>query len=200
MRAILGKKLAMTRIFDEQGQMIPITLIEVKANTVSYFKESEQGNQAQLAAGEKRRLNKSEKGQFEKLKIKPAKIFSVKTSKSYQVGDELGVDLFQEGELINVSGVSKGKGFAGTVKRHNFHLGPKTHGSNNYRQPGSIGSMYPQRVIKGRRMPGHLGAKNTTTKNLKVIKIDPEKSIIMVCGAVPGARNSWVKLWSENEV
>lgn len=199
MRAILGKKLGMTRIFDEAGKEFPITLIEARPNTVTRVKANEKENRIQIAAGQKKRLNKAEIGQFESLKLKPEKIFELETTINHQIGDQIKVDLFHEGEKINVSGVSKGKGFAGTVKRHGFKLGPKTHGSNNYRQPGSIGSMFPQRVIKGRRMAGHLGSQKVTTKNLEIVKIEPEKSLIMVSGAVPGARNSWVKLWSNHE-
>ncbi len=199
MRAILGKKLGMTRIFDKQGREIPITLVEAKTNTVTRVTAGERENRIQIAAGQKKRLNKSEKGQFESLKLRPEKIFEVETIANHQVGTQIKVDLFAEGEKINVSGVSKGKGFAGTVKRHGFTLGPKTHGSNNYRQPGSIGSMFPQRVIKGRRMAGHLGNQKKTIKKLEIIKIDPEKSLIFIKGAVPGAKNSWVKLWSQNE-
>ena len=201
MRAIYGQKLMMTRIFDKQGREVPITLIMVKDNFVSQVKTSPKEDYIaiQLAAGEKKRLNRAEKGQFDKLKIKPVKIFEIETKKKYQVGDRLTADIFQEGEKINVTSVSKGKGFAGTIKRHGFHLGPKTHGGDSYRRPGSIGSMFPQRVVKGRKMAGHLGAQQVTTKNLKITKIFPDKSLILVRGSVPGGRNSWVKLWSENE-
>ncbi len=197
MRAILGKKLGMTRIFDADGREIPVTLIEAQPNTVTRAKENE--DRIQIAAGTKKRLNKPENGQFESLKIRPQKLYEVETAADFQVGDQIKVDVFKEGEKIQATATSKGKGFAGTVKRHNFKLGPKTHGSNNYRQPGSIGSMYPQRVIKGRRMAGHLGSERVTTKNLKIVKIEPEKSLIFIRGAVPGAKNAWVKLWSQNE-
>ena len=201
MRAIYGQKLMMTRIFDKQGREVPITLIMVKDNFVSQVKMSpkEDFMAIQLAAGEKKRLNQAEKGQFDKLKIKPVKIFEIETKKKYQVGDRLTADIFQEGEKINITSVSKGKGFAGTIKRHGFHLGPKTHGEDSYRRPGSIGSMFPQRVVKGRKMAGHLGAQQVTTKNLEITKIFPDKSLILVRGSVPGGRNSWVKLWSQNE-
>ena len=201
MRAIYGQKLMMTRIFDKQGREVPITLIMVKDNFVSQVKTSPKEDYIaiQLAAGEKKRLNRAEKGQFDKLKIKPVKIFEIETKKKYQVGDRLTADIFQEGEKINVTSVSKGKGFAGTIKRHGFHLGPKTHGGDSYRRPGSIGSMFPQRVVKGRKMAGHLGAQQVTTKNLEITKIFPDKSLILIRGSVPGGRNSWVKLWSENE-
>jgi len=201
MRAIYGQKLMMTRIFDKQGREVPITLIMVKDNFVSQVKTSPKEDYIviQLAAGEKKRLNRAEKGQFDKLKIKPVKIFEIETKKKYQVGDRLTADIFQEGEKINVTSVSKGKGFAGTIKRHGFHLGPKTHGGDSYRRPGSIGSMFPQRVVKGRKMAGHLGAQQVTTKNLEITKIFPDKALILVRGSVSGGRNSWVKLWSENE-
>jgi len=199
MRAILGKKLGMTRIFDEAGREIPITLIEAKPNTIVRVRTDAEVKRMQIAAGQKKRLNKAERGQFERLKLKPEKVFEIASSADHQLGEQIKVDWFREGEKINVSAVSKGKGFAGTVKRHGFKLGPKTHGSNNYRQPGSIGSMFPQRVVKGRRMAGHLGSQMVTVKNLKIVKIEPEKSLIMVGGAVPGSRNSWVKLWSNHE-
>lgn len=189
----------MTRIFDAEGREIPVTLVEAKPNTITRVSGGEKENRIQIAAGQKKRLNKAETGQFSSLNLKPVKLFEIKTGKSFSVGDQIKVDEFKEGEKIEVTATSKGKGFAGTVKRHNFKLGPKTHGSNNYRQPGSIGSMYPQRVIKGRRMAGHLGAKQVTSKNLKIFKIEPEKSLIYICGAIPGPTNSWVKIWSNNE-
>lgn len=107
--------------------------------------------------------------------------------------------VFKENEKVSVTGTSKGKGFAGTVKRHHFHLGPKTHGSHNYRQPGSIGATYPERVIKGRRMAGHLGHKRTTIKNLIILKIDQENREILLKGAVPGPRNADILIWSRHE-
>lgn len=113
--------------------------------------------------------------------------------------EKAGINQFKTDEIISVTGISKGKGFAGTVKRHNFHLGPKTHGSDNYRRPGSIGATYPERVIKGRRMAGRLGGNRVTVKNLKILKIDEGKKEILISGAIPGPKNTTISIWSRNE-
>lgn len=200
MRAIYGKKKLMTRIFDENGKVIPVTIIEVGENVVSKLVQKKDGeNVVQIAAGTKKRLNKAETGQLKNLKIKPSKLYEIRTSQQYKVGDKISLDGFKEKEEVNVTAISKGKGFAGTVKRHHFHTGPKTHGSNNYRQPGSIGDTGPQRVVKGRRMAGHLGAKRATIKNLEIIKIELEKKYLYLRGAVPGANESGILIWSNHE-
>lgn len=201
MKAILGKKLMMTRIFDEKGTEIPVTLISFEKNIVSQVKTSEKdGYQAvQIATAEKKKMNKPAVGHLSKIKAKLGRLYEIKTAKELKVGDEINLDWFKEGEIINVTGISKGKGFAGTVKRHNFHLGPKTHGSHNYRQPGSIGSTDAQRVMKGKRMAGHMGAQKTTVKNLKIIKIDLEKKRVLLRGAVPGASKSQILIWGSDE-
>lgn len=195
MRAIYGKKIGMTRIFTEDGIQVPVTIIEAKENTVSRILEGK----IQIAAGAKKRLNKPEKGNFEKLNIKPHKVFEIKTEEEKKVGDKITVEAFKEGEMVNITGISKGKGFAGTVKRHNFNTGPRTHGSNNYRQPGSIGDTGPQRVVKGKRMGGHMGARQVTISRLEIFKIMPEKDVLMIKGPVPGNNNSWNMIWSRNE-
>lgn len=201
MKAIYGKKIGMTRIFDKAGAAVAVTLVEVKDNVVTDLKNQEKhGYKAvQIGAFSKKRLNKPEAGRFDKLNIKPNKVFEVISDKEYQIGDKITLEQFHEGENINVTGISKGKGFSGTVKRHGFHTGPKTHGSNNYRQPGSIGSTDAQRVFKGKRMAGHQGAVKITVKKLPIVKIDLEKKIMILSGAVPGANNSPVMMWSENE-
>lgn len=201
MRAIMGKKKLMTRIFDLEGRQIPVTVIEVEENTITQLKTKDQdGYEAvQVAAGIKKRLNKPEKGHLGDLAINPGKLFEISNSQQYQVGDKIELETFSQGEKINVTGISKGKGFAGTTKRHGFHLGPKTHGSDNYRRPGSIGSMFPQRVIKGKKMAGHLGATKVTTKNLEIVKISDGQSCIFLKGAVPGPVGSLVLIWSRNE-
>lgn len=183
----------MTRVFDKDGNQIPVTLVKVLKNTVSDVSGDEGSKIVEISSGDKKRLNKPEKGRYESLNIKPEKVLHIKTDKDYKVKDQIGADIFAENESIFVTGISKGKGFSGTVKRHNFRLGPKTHGSNNYRQPGSIGSMYPQRVVKGRRMSGHLGYKKTTAKQ-KIFKI--EDNIIYIIGAVPGPTKNKVVVWS----
>lgn len=196
-KAIIGKKIGMTRIFDDMGLFIPVTLIKVGDNIVTQIKNNETDgyNTVQLAVSENRKNNRPEAGHLAKAKIKSKtlKEFPIEPS---EIGAKIDVNQFKENDTITVQSISKGKGFNGTVKRHNFHTGPKTHGSNNYRQPGSIGSAYPQRVIKGRKMPGHLGDEQTTVKNLSVVKIDAENNILMIKGAIPGANKSTVYIWS----
>ena len=201
MRAICGKKKIMTRIFDETGRQVPVTLIKVDPNTVIQIKDSKKdGYKAvQLGAGTQRKLTKPLLGHVAKANVKPKILFEIKTKKDYKVGDKVTLENFQEKEKVNVSGISLGKGFAGTVKRHGFKTGPKTHASNNYRQPGPIGATGPQRVVKGRRMAGHLGAKKATVKNLEIFKIDKESGLIFLCGAVPGKRESEIFIWSNSE-
>lgn len=203
MKAILARKILMTRIFDEEGMEIPVTLMRIERNIVTQLKNKVKDGYVaiQVGAGAKKRLNKAEAGHLKKIKpaISPRVLYEIKTDKEYKPGAEITLDQFKEEEKVNVTGVSKGKGFSGTVKRHNFHLGPKTHGSHNYRQPGSIGATYPQRVIKGKRMAGHLGSQKTTTKNIKIVKIDQGKKEILLRGAVPGPRNSLILIWSQNE-
>lgn len=203
MKAILGKKILMTRIFDDAGKQIPVTLVQLENNLVTQIKTVEKdGYKAiQVGAGAKKRLNKPEEGHLKKAKVdlKPSRLYEIITDKEYTLGQAVTIEQFSEGEVINATGTSKGKGFAGTVKRHNFHLGPKTHGSHNYRQPGSIGSTYPERVVKGRRMAGHLGNAQVTTTNLKIVKIDKDKAQILIGGAIPGPKNSHILIWSRNE-
>ena len=198
MRAIIGKKLGMTRIFDEQGNAVPTTLIWAKPNVVTQIKSKDKdGYEAtQIADIDNKKIKKPQAGHLKEIKSRNLKEFKLDTG--LKCGDKIDLSQFEIGEKINVTAVSKGKGFAGTVKRHHFHLGPKTHGGHNYRQPGSIGSAYPQRVIKGRKMPGHLGNEKVTTKNLKIVAIDLEKNIIMLSGAVPGINKSSVYLWSKS--
>lgn len=198
MRAIYGKKLMMTRLFDEKGKVTPVTVVEANDNIVTQVKHRDKnGYQAlQLGVGAKRHLNKAEAGHLAQSKTRSRKLFEVKTDEVKKIGEKVTIDILAEGEYVNVTAVSKGKGFQGTVKRHNFKTGPKTHGSNNYRQPGSIGSTFPQRVVKGRRMGGHMGAERVTTKNLEVYKLDKENHRIYLRGAVPGANLSGVLVWS----
>lgn len=191
----------MTRMFDKAGRSNPVTILNVARNIVTQQKTPEKdGYKAiQIGAGEKRHINKPEQGHFAKAKAKSAKLFEIKTEKKYSPGDKINLDIFTVGEKVNVTGISKGKGFMGTVKRHNFNTGPKTHGSNNYRQPGSIGDTGPQRVVKGRRMAGHMGAEKVTVKNLEIIEIDQDKDQLIIRGAVPGPNKSGVLIWSKKE-
>lgn len=201
MRAIYGEKKLITRIFDKDGRQVPVTVVKVEKNVVTQVKTQENdGYKAvQVGSGNKRHINKAEEGHSLKAKIKPRILYEIKSQKEFKVGDEISLDDFNEKEKVSVTGISKGKGFAGTVKRHNFNTGPKTHGSNNYRQPGSIGDTGPQRVVKGKRMAGHMGARKVTTKNVQIYRIEKDSGRIYLKGPVPGPLNSGIIIWSKNE-
>ncbi len=187
----------MTRLFGDDGTVVPVSVIEATPNSSSRLRTPEQDGYAalQLGAGTARRVTKPVAGQFKDLAKdlqKPAAVreFRVDVVEGYEVGQSVDVSLFEPGELVDVTGVSKGHGFTGTVARHNFQRGPKTHGSNNYRAPGSIGAgTTPGRVFKGTRMGGHMGDERVTVKKLKVVRVDADRNLILVKGAVPGARN-----------
>lgn len=193
MKAIIGRKITMSQIFDDSGKAIPITLVMAQGNIVSQVKNLEKDgyNSTQVVLSEKRKMNHPLKNHLLKAKTQ-GKIIKEFNIAEAQLGSKLTLDQFSKGDKVSVTAISKGKGFSGTVKRHNFHTGPKTHGSNNYRQPGSIGSSYPQRVIKGRKMPGHLGCEQVTTKNLVVIDIDLDKETMLIKGAIPGSNGNIV--------
>jgi large subunit ribosomal protein L3 len=198
MKAIMGKKLKMTRIFDEKGNVVPVTLIVAGVNIVTQIKTQEKdGYEAvQIAIPDDRKINNPQKGHLKKAGIKSRTLKEFPLTEK-NIGDKLDLSQFEVGDIVKVSATSKGKGFSGTIKRHNFSTGPKTHGSNNYRQPGSIGGAYPQRVIKGKKMAGHMGHEKVTIKGLKVINIDSENKVIMISGAVPGHNKSKVLIWSK---
>ena len=187
----------MTRIFGDDGSVVPVSVIEATPNTITRLRSVEQDGYSavQLGAGTARRSTKPVLGQFKHLDKehqhpKHVREFRLDGTDGYEVGQELRVDLFEAGELVDVTGVSKGHGFTGVIARHNFRRGPKSHGSDHHRAPGSIGAgTYPGRVWKGTRMAGHMGNEQVTVKKLKVVKVDPERNLILVKGAVPGARN-----------
>jgi large subunit ribosomal protein L3 len=187
----------MTRIFGDDGTVVPVSVIEATPNTVTRIRSAEQDGYTalQLGAGTARRVTKPVAGQFKHLdkeqqRPRSVREVRVESAEEYEVGQQLGVDLFEAGELVDVTGVSKGHGFTGVIARHHFRRGPKTHGSDHHRAPGSIGAgTYPGRVWKGTRMAGHMGNEQVTVKKLKVVKVDPERNLILVKGAVPGARN-----------
>lgn len=195
---LIGRKLGMTRVFGDDGTVVPVSVIEATPNSITRLRTPEQDGYAalQLGAGVARRLTKPVAGQFKELgkdQQMPASVreFRVDATEGYEVGQTLDVSLFEAGELVDVTGISKGHGFTGTIARHHFQRGPKTHGSNNYRQPGSIGAgTTPGRVFKGTKMGGHMGDERVTVKKLRVIKVDTERNLILVKGAVPGARNA----------
>jgi large subunit ribosomal protein L3 len=195
---LIGRKLGMTRLFAEDGSVVPVSVIAAAPNTVTRIRSVERDGYAavQLGAGSARRWTKPVAGQLpamDKDAAKPSVMreFRMDSTDGYEPGQAVDVTLFEAGDLVDVTGTSKGRGFAGTVKRHNFSRGPKTHGSTNYRQPGSIGAgTTPGRVFKGTRMGGHMGDRQVTVKKLEVVKVDPERALLLVRGAVPGARNS----------
>jgi large subunit ribosomal protein L3 len=204
MSGIIGKKLGMTSIFGNDGEVIPVTVIEAGPCTVVDIKTAEKdGYQAlQLGFGsvKEKKVNKPLAGHFKKNNLSPKRVlkeFKNFNVSEFKIGDEIKCSIFSEGDIIKVSGKSKGKGFQGVVKRHGFGgIGMTTHGqSDRVRAPGSIGaSSYPSRVFKGQRMAGRMGYENVTVRGLKVVKVDPERNLIFVKGAVPGAINSIVEL------
>ncbi len=202
MKGILGKKIGMTRIFDESGDTISATLIEAGPCVVVQIKTDEKDGYSAVQLGyaeqKEERLTKPVLGHFKRANVKPHRILKEfrDMEGEYKEGDEIRSDIFSPGERVNVAGLSKGRGFAGVVKRHGFRGGPKTHGqSNRHRAPGSIGqSSYPKRVFKGLKMAGRMGHKRTTIRNLEVVKVLPDRNLILLKGGVPGARNSIVEI------
>ena len=195
---ILGKKIGMTQIFDEKGDLVPVTVIEAGPIFVVSLKTKEKdGYEAvQVGFGAKKRLNKPMKGickdlgSFEILK-------EFRTDQKYEVGSKIDASIFTLGDKVKVVGTEKGRGFQGVVKRHGFKGGPKSHGhKHNLRAPGSIGSTTPQHVIKGKKMGGHMGMERTSVLNLKILEIDPENNLLIIKGAVPGAKNGLLEIVS----
>jgi large subunit ribosomal protein L3 len=191
---ILGRKVGMTQYFDRQGEVQPATVIEAGPCLVIQVKTLENdGYQAvQLGFGHAKRLNSPEKGHLKKLgQFRWLREFRVGDVSQYKVGQRLGAELFQAGDLVDITGISKGRGFAGAIRRHGFRSGPRTHGqSDRHRAPGSIGSgTTPGRVLKGLRMAGHMGNARVTVRNLRVLESNPATGILVVEGAVPGARS-----------
>ena len=198
--ALIGKKLGMSQLFSPDGEVTPVTVIQVGPCTVTQIKSvaSDGYNAVQLGFGEKKpqRTKKPLLGHFKKSGKGPfALVREVRVDDvgEFELGQEVNADIFQVGELVHVVGKSKGKGFAGTIKRWNFSRGPMSHGGMNKRAPGSIGcSATPARVIKGRKMPGQMGNRRATVKGLMVVDVRPEENIILIRGAVPGGRNGVV--------
>ena len=203
MRGLIGKKIGMTQVYNEEGNMIPVTLVEAGPCTVIQIKSvNNDGYEAvQVGFGERKpkHVNKPLNGQFKKSGVQPKKIlmeFNIVPGFNYKQGQEFNVSLFKEGDRVHVSGISKGAGFAGVIKRHNFHRQPETHGQTEYlRHPGSIGqASSPSRVFKGMRMAGHKGNKRVTVKNLEIVKVDIQNNMLVIKGAVPGANNNIVAI------
>ena len=197
---LLGRKLGMTQVFDANGQIHAVTVVEAGPMVVTQVKTvvKDGYNAIQAGYGEKKRVNKPMRGHLKAAgtNARLVREFKVAGEAAYSVGDKIGLELFSEGDLVHVTGTSRGRGFAGGVRRHNFHGGPKTHGqSDRHRAPGSIGSgTTPGRVLKGQRMAGHMGAVQVTSKNLRIIAKDEGKGLLLIEGAVPGATNGTVRV------
>ena len=193
---LLGRKLGMTQVFAADGTIVPVSVVAVEPNTVTALRTQERDGYTavQLGAGTARRLTKPRLGQLKDLpRVRDTREFRLDDLGEYQVGQTLDVTIFAEGDSIDVTGVSKGKGFAGTVKRHNFRRGPETHGSDSHRAPGSIGGgTTPGKVFKGTGMAGHMGSDRVTVKKATVVRTDPDRNLLLVKGPVPGARNALV--------
>lgn len=203
-KAILGKKLGMTQIFTEDGKVVPVTVVEASKNVVVQNKtiENDGYHAVQLGFGaiKEKKVTKPMKGHFAKAGVTPVKLIRemrLSDASEYNVGDSIGVDIFGAGELVDVTGTSKGKGFAGTIKRHNFRRGPMGHGSKSHREPGSTGAMISGgggRVLKGRKLPGRMGAARVTIQRLSVVKVDADRNLILIKGAIPGPKGSYVTI------
>ena len=204
MIGILGKKLGMTQIFAEGGKMVPVTVIEAGPCCVVQVKTLEKDGYEAVKVGfneikKEKKVNKALSGAFKKAGVKPYRLLKEFAMGDLKVGDFVTVEKFNKGDNVSVTGVSKGKGFQGVIKRHKFAGGPASHGSTFYRAPGSIGaSSYPSRVWKNQKMRGHMGSERVTAKNLTVADIKPDQNILMIRGAVPGASGSYVMIRKES--
>ncbi len=198
-RAILGRKIGMTQLFEENGLVHPVTVIEAGPCVVVQKKHTATDGYEAIQVGfvdiKERKATKPMAGHFAAAKVKPKRYlreFRVESADDYKLGQEIKADLFSAGDLIDVTGISRGRGFAGTIKRWNFHRGPMSHGSMYHRRVGSLGATAPARVFKGRKMPGRLGHDQVTTLRIKVVRVDAERNLIMVRGSVPGANGGLV--------
>lgn len=201
MKGLLGKKVGMTQIFTEQGEVIPVTVVEAGPVVVTQIKTTEKDGYTAIQVGfedaKEKALNKPQKGHLAAANTlkKHLKEFRVDSVEGYTVGQEIKADLFAAGELIDVTGISKGKGFQGPIKRHGQSRGPETHGSRYHRRPGSLGACsYPGRVFKNKKLAGHMGSVKVTVQNLEVVRVDADKNFILVKGAIPGAKGSVVTI------
>lgn len=196
MKTLITRKIGMTTLIDDNGSAIAVTLLKATPNTVTQIKNIEaDGYQAiQIGFEEKKKVAKAQAGHFKNSKASPKIVreFRFEGDNKLTVGDQIDVNAFEAGDEVQATGVTKGKGFAGTIKRHNFHRGRKTHGGRSYRRPGSIGSMFPQRIFPGKKMAGHMGHERVTTRGLKVALVDKELGVIGVTGSVPGPRKGIV--------
>ena len=201
MKGILGRKVGMTQVFTEQGEVIPVTVVEAGPVVVTQVKTIENDGYNAVQVGfvdaKEKSLNKPKKGHLAAANTlkKHLKEFRVESVDAYTVGQELKADVFAAGEMIDVTGISKGKGFQGPIKRHGQSRGPESHGSRYHRRPGSMGACsYPGRVFKNKKLAGHMGSVKVTVQNLEVVRVDADKNFILVKGAIPGAKGSIVTI------
>lgn len=198
MKALITRKIGMTSTIGEDGSVAAVTLLSASDNVVTQIKNNEtDGYEAvQIGFEETKKISKPAAGHLKQAKVNSRVMCEIRVDElpELKVGDGLSADLFSIGDKVDAVGTSKGKGFAGTIKRHNFSLGRKTHGGSSYRRPGSIGSMYPQKIFKGKKMAGQMGDERVTVKNLKIALVDNEHSVIGVFGALPGPKKSIVVL------
>ena len=201
MKGILGRKVGMTQVFSKDGKLIPVTVVSVEPNTVMQVKtiETDGYNAIQLGVVDKKEKNSSRAsvGHAKKANTTPKRFLKeIRDFEGYQVGDKVSADIFEVGDIVDVTGTSKGKGFAGTIKRHGQSRGPMTHGSHYHRGPGSLGTMLPKRVLKGKNLPGHMGSETVTVQNLEIIEANAAENYILVSGNVPGAKKGLVTICS----
>ncbi|MFD1850706.1 50S ribosomal protein L3 [Oceanobacillus bengalensis] len=203
-KGILGRKIGMTQLFTENGELIPVTVVQAEPNVVLQKRTLENDGYEAIQIGfadkKESRTNKAEKGHAEKANTAPKRYvreFRDVNLDEYEVGQEISVELFQTGEKVDVTGTSKGKGFQGAIKRHGQQRGPMGHGSHFHRAPGSMGvAYYPSHVRKGKKLPGHMGSEQITIQNLEVVSVDTERNLLLIKGNVPGAKKSYVKITS----
>lgn len=201
MKGILGKKLGMTQIFTEAGNVVPVTVVEAGPVVVTQIKTTEKEGynavQVGFADAKEKSLNKPQKGHLAAANVlkKHLKEFRMDSVEEFTVGQEMKADMFTAGEMIDVTGTSKGKGFQGPIKRHGQSRGPESHGSRYHRRPGSMGACsFPGRVFKNKKLAGHMGSVTVTVQNLEVVKVDADKNLILVKGAIPGPKGSVVTI------
>ena len=205
MKGILGKKLGMTQIFTEEGIVVPVTVVEAGPNVVTQVKTVEKDGYNAIQVGfedaKEKSLNKPQKGHFTKAgntnkkHLREFRVDSIDAVEEFTVGQEIKADLFAAGEKIDVTGTSKGKGFQGPIKRHGQSRGPESHGSRYHRRPGSMGACsFPGRVFKNKKLAGHMGSVKVTVQNLEVVRVDADKNLILVKGAIPGPKGSMVTI------
>ncbi|MTT32768.1 50S ribosomal protein L3 [Terrilactibacillus sp. BCM23-1] len=202
-KGILGKKIGMTQIFSDNGDVIPVTVVEAASNVVLQKKTVESDGYSAIQVGfddqKESRATKPEKGLAEKAKTAPKRFikeFRDVNLDEYELGQEIKVDLFKSGDVVDVTGTSKGKGFAGSIKRHNQSRGPMAHGSRYHRRPGSMGAVDAARVFKGKALPGRMGGEQITVQNLEIVRVDTERNLLLIRGNVPGAKKSYLTIKS----